>query len=267
MRFQDLLSEELETRRRKNPSYSLRALARDAGISPGLLSGVLRSKRPLSEKRAYQIADRLGWPAPRAKLFGALLRLERASDEKRRSELTVEVAALSRSEASFRRLGIDTFHLISRWYHYAILEATFLDDFVASAEWISRRLGIALVDASAAIARLKRLRLLSDQNGRLRKTERHITTNDTPSLALRSFHLQMLEKAKLAIRNHPEPSRKISGVTMAIDPRRIPEANERVIRFRRELMEFLEGGDRTALYHLSIQLFRLDKEDARAMSG
>src|SRR5689334_9211079 len=59
-----LLQREYESRCARNSRYSLRAFARDVGLSPGGLSQVLRGRMGLSEKTASRIAERLGWSRP-----------------------------------------------------------------------------------------------------------------------------------------------------------------------------------------------------------
>ena len=57
--------------------------------------------------------------------------------------------------------------------------------------------------------------------------------------------------------------RDFSGVTMAIDPKNLPKAKKMIADFRRELMTTLEAGDRSAVYHFSAQLYRLDIEQEK----
>ena len=60
-----------------------------------------------------------------------------------------------------------------------------------------------------------------------------------------------------AVDDQPLEERNITGITMSIDPKKLPEAKSRVNNFMEELMEFLEDGDRSEVYQLSTQLFKL----------
>lgn len=53
------LKSEFDSRRKRNQSYSLRAFARDIGISASTLSRIMNSKYILNAKLIYQILDRL----------------------------------------------------------------------------------------------------------------------------------------------------------------------------------------------------------------
>lgn len=57
-----LLLQEFENKKSKNPSYSLRALARDIEVSPSVISDYLNEKRKLSPKTKYKIIRYLDLP-------------------------------------------------------------------------------------------------------------------------------------------------------------------------------------------------------------
>jgi hypothetical protein len=49
-------------------------------------------------------------------------------------------------------------------------------------------------------------------------------------------------------------------MTMAIDPKKLPQAKERIRDFRRGLSEFLESGNRSEVYRINIQLMPVTKK-------
>lgn len=49
------LHEILKQRKETNPNYSLRALARDIGLSPSLVSEFLNNKRAISQGSIYKL--------------------------------------------------------------------------------------------------------------------------------------------------------------------------------------------------------------------
>jgi len=55
-----LVVEHLTLRRRRNARYSLRAFARDLGVSHSTLSGVVSGRRPASARFVRRVATRLG---------------------------------------------------------------------------------------------------------------------------------------------------------------------------------------------------------------
>lgn len=258
--YRSWLRRELAERKQRNPRYSLRAFARDAKLSPAFLSEVMRGRKSIEEPRAHRLGTELGWSEAKTRHFATLVRYNNSDNARIKASLENEIADHERHNVEVAELSHDLFRFIADWYHVAILELVHLEDFRPSVDWVAKRLGISVATARAAVARLQRLELLVERDGKWIKPLGNSRTADRPSAAIRSFHLQMLEKARRAIEGHPEPSRKIGGCTMVIDPDKLDEANRRITEFRRDLMAFLESGKRTALFHFSTQLFRLDRE-------
>lgn len=61
--WQNVLDTEFQTRKTRNTSYSLRAYARDLGLSQTLLLFLIKSKRRLTADKAFLIAKNLNLPA------------------------------------------------------------------------------------------------------------------------------------------------------------------------------------------------------------
>jgi hypothetical protein len=65
--------------------------------------------------------------------------------------------------------------------------------------------------------------------------------------------------AEAAIEKQTTAERDFSGCTIAIDPAKLPQARELIRNFQKELMELVKDGEKTAVYQMSMQLFRLDQ--------
>ena len=247
-----LLLTELVTRVNTNPAYSLRRFASQLGISPATLSGVLAGKRRLSLKTAARVCGKLALSPQSAAQFCTSVAAEQ-------SKLPAPAAS-----AEYLNLSADAFQLMSDWYHYAILELTFVKGAAADPRWFARKLGLSITQAIDAIERLKRLGLLEERRGCYVKTKARIASPDgVASSAVRKRHAQVLGKATESLNAHSLDERDFSAMTMAIDPELLPEAKKRIAAFRRELCEFLESGKRTRVYELSLQLFPLSTGDEK----
>jgi uncharacterized protein (TIGR02147 family) len=262
MEYRHLLQAELLDRIRRNPSYSIRAMSRDVGLSPAFYSQVLSGKRELSESKGVSLATRLGWTAQQSRIFLQLIRLRKTSDPGLRKELLSQLQEEKASDQVIRHFSLSAkrFAVVSDWYHFAILELTELKGFRTEPAWIARKLGISPLEVELAIERLTDLGLLSLRDGKLEK-EKNCSIGDIPSEAIRKFHRQNIERAARALKAQPFEQRHVSGTTMAIDSRRLPLAIKRINRFRQELMKELEQGERNHVYQLNVQLFRLTQED------
>ena len=70
-------------------------------------------------------------------------------------------------------------------------------------------------------------------------------------------------KAIDSLEKDPIDVRDMSGITMAISTRKLPEARKLIMDFRRKLCAFLEDGHKDAVYRLNVQLFPLSQEETQ----
>ncbi len=240
--YQLTLLEIFEERRRQNSSYSLRAFARSCGVSPASISQILSSKRRLTLKSAKRIAERLAFAPDQKQKFLAL----------RPPTKNLEEAELGERE----RLDLDRFRLIADWYHYAILSLGQLQEHKASAAWISNKLGITRAETESALQRLISLKLLTIEKGKLRQsTSPLVSTNDVPSAALRKHHRQCLDRAGKALEEIQVEWREFGVMTMALDPKKLPQAKKMIRQFRQQIAALCESGKPKLVYHFCTQLF------------
>jgi uncharacterized protein (TIGR02147 family) len=121
-------------------------------------------------------------------------------------------------------------------------------------------LSIDKTSIELALTRLIRLNLVKFENDRYVKLLDN-QVEDVPSLAIREFHKNMIKKAYLSITQQKYNERDITGTVISINSDKLPEAKEKIKKFRQEMNELLEQGNkRDRLYQLNVQLFRLDKD-------
>jgi uncharacterized protein (TIGR02147 family) len=256
-----MLRNVLLTRLAKNSNYSSRALARDLEISSSFLSQVLSGRRNLSEASGLRIANKLNWSQADQDLFLAMIRFELTTDPDLRQRLGEEINLLKPNLEQFRVLSKDHFEALSSWYHFAIIERTKIPGAEMTAKAIAAAFGITSEDAARALDRLFRLGML------IESAEGPIANDDNygvpavPSHGIRDFHRQHLRLASIAIQEQEISQRDFSGITMAIDPASLPEARIIIKKFRRDMMKLLEKRAKVAVYHLAVQLYRLDGHD------
>jgi uncharacterized protein (TIGR02147 family) len=255
------IRKELSNRIEKNSRYSLRAFAAALKVNVGTLSQVLAGKRELTFKMAQEIMPKLSLtPMEESRFMESLIKATKKRGLQRvHPDLKKMILQPERLKPT--ELTLDVFHVIADWYHYAILDLPYLKDFKSDANWIAKRLGISLTEATMAIQRLCSLELMEWKNGKLIKTNGALTTADksvtTSALKKRQKQIlqksiESLEKDSIEIRNH-------SAMTMAICSHKIPEAKKRIEAFLLEMSSFLEDGEQDRMYEMTINLFPLDK--------
>jgi uncharacterized protein (TIGR02147 family) len=254
---QDFIRNELQRRIDKNPRYTMRAFAKSLNLNIGTLSSLLQGRRPLTQKTAVRLFEKLGTaPHKQSEILEAI-------DASRAPTAQIE-ASLLRGRME---LDEEIFQTISAWYHYGILQLVRTDNFGteakhSSARCIARKLKISETEASLAIERLLNVGLLKkNEKGVLTRTQNRITTaNKTlTSAALKSLQKQIREKAIHSIENDSIDVRCMTSMTMAIDSSKIGEARNLIEEFQERLSRFLEKGRKESVYQLSVSLFPLQE--------
>lgn len=242
--FRLWLQRQFTERCKRNSRYSLRAFANTLELDASSLSQILSGKRNLSKKGIKKICEKLSVSPKELQMFGL-------------------IEKPNIPHVDWFQVSMDTFSAISEWYHYAILELTYVSGFKAEPKWIARKLSITTDEAKAAVERLKRLGLLLEENGSLIKSSKKLTNQaliDTSS-AHKELQKQIVSKALLAIDECPQEEKDITSMTMAIDPKNLGQAKLLIQKFRRDLCELLEEGNQEQVYHLGIQLYPVSKKE------
>lgn len=261
--FREILSVELEEKQRKNPSFSLRAFAKNLGINHGALSQILGGKRTPSYQMATKIMMGLELSKTEEKEFLYSIAKEQFESKPERMNPILRKLVLGKNDysESTRYLEVEKFKVISDWYHYALFVAVSKDNFVLDYEKLAKNFNLNKIQVERTIERLISVGLLIEDEKGLRQAEVHIDTNDkeTTTKAHKKRQIQILEKSINAIQNQDLDKRNHSAMTMAIDPKKIPEAKKRIEKFMNELCEFLESGEKTEIYEIQTSLFSLEK--------
>lgn len=239
--LREYLQDALLQGRLRNPSYSLRALAKKASLSPSALSEILNGKRKVSIDKAKSILKSLN-TNPETTEF--ILKSISKKDLNSRAQ---------------QQLSIDQFYLIAEWYHFAILSLSETEDFSDSPEWISQRLNISLTLASKALERLERLgALIRNSKGKLVYSGLQLNTPDEIAhRGLKQQHAEVLELCLQSLQTHEIQLRDFIGVTMTLDPQDIPLAKKLLREFTGRFCNRLEKGRKKEVYRLNLQLIPL----------
>ncbi|MEK2646504.1 TIGR02147 family protein [Bdellovibrio sp. BCCA] len=239
------LQDVLETRRLRNPKYSMRAFARDLGLSPGRLSDLLSGRRLPGKELRSRIVNALKMSEDESKQFLNLIE---------KQKLLVD------EKGDAHQLSEDEFALIADWENYAVMMLMGTHDFRSHEPWMAERLGISESRIRKALERLHRLNLIKLEKGLWERTHHRVTTtHDVPSQILRESHRQILEQAIASLMQDDPAIRDITSITIPSDPEKIPEAKKIIRDFRRKMTRLLTEGRSTEVYNLNIQLVPVTK--------
>lgn len=264
-----ILKQYFSRKQEQNPSYSLRALARDLDVAPSYVSGLMNGKKRASVKMIARLAPLLGFDESAEGALRMATSLEAIGDLEVSKELRTN-SALQTLEAIplFKPLSKRKLSLLERWYYVAILDLMECDDFEDTPQWIAQRLGLFPHDVQDALRTLEKLELIergvrkSKPVWKKRDTRIRLPTGRSLN-EIRQFHRQMIERALLELRfktsQRDFERRLISGITFAVDPRNISKARRKLEAAIHSISAELMTGRCTEVYQLNVQLFPLTK--------
>lgn len=265
--YQAYLKNVLVERAKKNPSFSLRAMARMFGLQPSLLSEVLNGRRNLTEESAIVVAQKLGLDEKERIYFRTLVQLGRTKNPEVKKVLLKQLADLYPRRDKVYDLSVDRFVCISDWHHFAILRLLEIEAFQFTPASIAAALGIHAFEADAAIERLERLELLEkSSDGRYRKTEGDLLVqSQEANAALRKYHAQMLEKTISAL-TQDSPTERFTGTeNIVLNPDQLKEASkifeecfDKILALSRARKSKPDAPSAN-VYHLGIHMIPLSK--------
>jgi len=205
---------------------------------------MLNGKRPITERMKLRLGSAMGLET---------------------SEISKFKKALSTSK-DYHQISIDTFAVMSDWYHYAILELTKVEGFQSTTEYVSKKIGITKSEANFAVERLLRLGFLTDQDRKwtdVTPNDGSVTNIDRgiSSIGSKKLQRQILEKSIEALEHVPLEKRNHTSMTMVINSKKIEEAKEAIREFRRKFCaEFELDSNPDQVYNLHIGFYPVTKE-------
>jgi uncharacterized protein (TIGR02147 family) len=249
------LNREFEKRKTKNARYSLRAYAAFLNLHPSALSRVLSNKQLLSPRAGLSVAKKLSLSQEESRRF-----LQSVVEDRRVRECARLGVAIGTPDLRPQPIHIpeEVYRSIATVQCLSILELTMVEGFSSDPVWIANQLGCSVDEAKRSIELLLSVKMLKRIDGKLVNDEEHLTaidSKDTNEVRLK-FQEEVLGRAISALKQ-PFESRVHLGMTMAIDPLKINEARDRILKFIETLSDDLETGRRTHVYHLGVQLFSL----------
>jgi uncharacterized protein (TIGR02147 family) len=261
------LREELVERMKKNPSYSMRAFARNLGIAPSMLGAVLTGQRKLSEEKVIQISQTLELDEKETTYLRLLCRFEATKSQNLKADLLKELNRIH-SKTHATHLDIEHFRMISEWYHLPLLESFRVYGPQFNEIQAAKAFGISVHEVRDAIERFLKLELIESapQGGYEKTDNRLMSTSQVPNEALRNFHKQMLAKALVAIDQQTPEEKYLGTETFVLDGEGLKKAKELSNRYLDDLVKLATESvainttdDRSdqEIYHAYLEVFKV----------
>lgn len=259
--YRERLQRDFSERQKRNPRFSLRAYSAKLGCDPSALSRILSGKQALSPQMAKMFVKKLGLQGDAARRF-----LRSVADCQRELEAEKLAAALDQPTLTpvIFEVAPEIFLKIADVDALAVLESLALEACRKNIEAIAQQVNLPIEKVRDFLSLLIELGLVKKEAGQYSKiaTQFRMNPNIAP-LANRLHHQKLLDRAAGALVSHAHDQQVMNGVTMVIDPKRLPKARKLIKNFINELSDFLEQGEGAQVYQLGFQLFPLAAPDTR----
>lgn len=258
------LKSELADRQSNNPSYSLRAMARQLNVAGSTLSEIINGHANLSVTTARKIAGGLNLANEEKNYFCDLVQLNSESNLEAKEQLSVKMDKLYPKYQKSLDLSLELFKQLSDWYHLTIMEMPFLNKFDLSSVNISKFLDIPVPLVELAIDRLVILGIFErTKSGALVRRQHDLKVrSEIQSAAMKKYYKQALEKVSAAI-DTQTPGERLSGyLNLAIDEKAFPEIDQAIDRFFSEVkLISAKYKNKKNVYHLSLHFINMMKRN------
>jgi uncharacterized protein (TIGR02147 family) len=244
-------------------AFSYRVLARRAQCrSTNYPCLVISGKRNLSGDMALRFAEACGLVDGDAEYFTTLVCFNQATTQREKERWYKSLTRFSQ----FRRVHRVTesqASYFSEWFIPATRELAARQDFKADPKWIARTLmpQISVTEAKHALRTLEALGMITLQGaGAVRRKAPLVSSGGPLGHHLVNYHRAMLERASVAIELFPRDQREIAALTVCVSEARLQELKERILTFRRELLQTAEQDDvAERVVQINFQLFPLSR--------
>lgn len=154
---------------------------------------------------------------------------------------------------------VDTFLMVSVWYHQAILEFTHTKVFRADTRWLAKALGISISEVNVAVQRLLRLGLLEmtrkdrwvDKSG-----DAQFQSQTLPEAGRRLIDKEIHELAIEAINSTPSDTRVSAQMIFAVDSKKLEKIKQLSDKFLDDVRALsLQDGKADDVYGASVSIF------------
>jgi uncharacterized protein (TIGR02147 family) len=282
---QKLLKKFFNAKRRSNPLYSIRALARDLELSASYVSRILKGEKPFPARRFQQISKALGLDDIGQRLLAQAVLEEKASTQAQRmgsaalrssQSLGTPTGKISRASkkpnfVEYEDLPHVARSLLESPCALALLDLVTCRDFQANESWIAQRLGSTSAQVRVALKLLFDLDLLNESNGTwVKKSKKMRLPTPASNRWVREYHKNSMKRAidelEKKFSNADFEKRSIASISFAANMNNFNRAKQRLIEAMYEVAEILAEGDCGEVFQLNWQLFPLTQNPASTQS-
>jgi uncharacterized protein (TIGR02147 family) len=267
MDYRDFLSDYIETKKKQNPSYSMRAFAARLQCNAGQFTRILKGERNLTPAHAIEIGSIVKFSRKEKRYFELLISFNHAKKQSEREYFFDQMQQFRKS--NIKEVSSDQYLLYSHWYYLVLRELLAICPCRDTSELECRKLSrllnppISHSEIREALETLLRLGVIEKKdNGFLGTADAFTASGEkVPQVITNRFLLEFTDLARRAVDSIPRNERRLSTLTFSISQDGFQKISERIDEFRRELLGLVEAdsGKLEKVYHMNFQLFPVSK--------
>lgn len=266
--YRAFMAAHVQDLKRKRQDWSYGVWARQLGLKDtSSITKIMNGTREPGTQITESLISYFKFREKEALYFRDLVRLNKIRKDPRLSVLLLEKMSKQHPNSAHRLLDEKTFSVIANWFCLPIREMTRMAGFKDENDWIAKQLKfkVSARDVRQAIDSMIKLGLLKrTEDNRLEVAEgRLATTDDIASEAIKRYHEQMLENAKLAIRENSVHERELQAECLVINSENIEQAKQMIREFREKFSKTFEEEKGDCVYQIQIQLFPLTEKQEK----
>jgi len=259
--YRSFLKAHSETKRVAQSNWSLGVWSRQLKLGgTSSLTMILSGHRSPGPELTAKLISYFKFDAKEKTYFEDLIRLEKAKNDSRLKIVLMEELKKLNPNKNFELMDSKTFDSISKWYFYALRQATRLPHFKDDAKWIKKQLNFNLTEAQIkeALKTLLAIGLLKINSHQKLKISKGVlrTTDDVTSEAIQRFHEEVITLAQKSVRKFSVNERVLQATTLAFNKQQMPKAKELMRKFAED-MSALASDDGDSVYQMCAQFFPL----------
>ncbi len=238
--------------------------------SPRSIAMVIKGQRIPSRDLVEAFARDLSLDTARKRYFELLILRDKHEQEGTRLDnIQQELEALNHKKLNHRMVDEKKFSAISDWHYLVLRTLVDLPDFQENSQWIAKKLRnkITPEHARKAIDDLVRFGHLMRHQG---TGELHIQTDtslstqsDTPSVAIRRHHAQMMQRAVESLSEQDVANREFISSTLQIERSKIGDAKSVLREFLDSFYKRFSSSKGNSVYQFSLQFFEHTDSDVK----
>ena len=264
--FSEYLSDFYQERHSKNPSFSVRALAKMLGYaSPSLIGDVLSKKRKPTLDLVSKLSDRFHFPKHQQDYLVKICEYERATVFSEQERIMREIRSLL-AERTWKMFDTNQFDLMIHPHVTLLYSMMALKDFEPTQAYLGERLRFKLTQkqidqAMVTLTSLGHIR--KSETGRYEYTHSNSVIGNrhsgVESQLVTSYQLSMLELIRQVYPGVSEDDRDGRVTTLSIKKKDLPVLIDEIKKAHRKIMTFSDDVEAEEIYTFASQLIPMSK--------